>query len=131
MPGATRKKVDANQHHGGKRVHEVLDRTPLAIPLSAKTPPSLNEIVARYVGTALAQQSEDDLESWDEANDFDDVDDDLLDMSPYELTELEPEAGEPPDSLDGPEAPGLDVDPEPPPKAEDEQESPPEAPDKP
>lgn len=82
------------EHWGGSPDPEELDETPVEMPLGACQPTPLNELIARMVQQAVQQESEDEFETFDEANDFDDVDPDALDMSPYELTELRPESAE-------------------------------------
>lgn len=78
-------------HWGGTPDPEDLDDTPVEMPISACRPTPLNELIARAVQQAFESEGNDQVESWDEANDFEEEDPDALDMSPYELTELHPE----------------------------------------
>lgn len=114
-------------HWGGNADPEPNSGVPIEMPLNACRPTPLNELIARFVRTELAQQTENEVESWDEANDFEDEDGDglLLNLSPYELKDLESdpgsydlEASEPPS-----EAP---EEPIPPPKEPDPPEAAPE-----
>lgn len=80
-------------HFGGSRPEpEKLDPTPIALPVGYGLPESLEDKIARYVHQAMAIQRGEEPESWEEANDFDfEADDDLLDLSPYELPEMSEE----------------------------------------
>lgn len=80
---------------------EPLDRTPIAIPLSCKTPTPLHELIARMVREHVQAETGDEPETWEEANDFDiDAEAELLDFSPYTLVDETPES-----PLEAPEAP--------------------------
>lgn len=117
-------------HHGNSGDFEVLDPTPMEMPVGCSVPTPLNELVARFVATELAKQTDTEPESYEEANDFeDDGDDLLLDMSPYELQDLTPEDDEAP--LEAQEPPGIPPHTPPPVQGEEQQESPPEAPETP
>lgn len=65
--------------------HEILDPTPMAIPIGFKRPETLAEQIKRMVRSErLAQEAEaQGYETWEEADDFD-VDDDFDPSSPYE-----------------------------------------------
>lgn len=67
--------------------YEDPDPTPVAIPISFRRPPSIEEMIQKYVRTELsiraAQQHQ--AETFEEADDFD-VDDDPELRSPYEIT---------------------------------------------
>lgn len=65
--------------------HEILDATPIAIPLGMKRPESIQEMVARLVRQERfrAALGKDDYESFEEADDFD-VDDDYDPTTPFE-----------------------------------------------
>jgi hypothetical protein len=75
-----------------------LDTTPVEMPIGFSAPTPLADMIARMVREAVAKEEGDEFESMDEANDFelDDIDDELLDFSPYELHDLEPEFEDPP-----------------------------------
>lgn len=80
------------KHWATKRGAEVLDPTPLEIPLGAGQPPSIQEMIAKYVHETLKKEENLEPESWEEANDFEEEDPDTLVMSSrYELKELEPD----------------------------------------
>lgn len=66
--------------------HEVLDDTPVAMPVGFKRPQSMTDMIRQYVRTELSKQaSEQGNETWEEADDFD-VGDDYDPKSPWELT---------------------------------------------
>lgn len=96
-------------HWGGSPDPEDLDPTPVEMPLGACRPTPLAELIARAVHQELQNREEEGVESWDEANDFEyEGDEELLDMSPYELKELEAfqegfEVHEPPSEPEQPE----------------------------
>jgi hypothetical protein len=70
---------------------------PIEMPLGACTPTPLQDIIARMVREAVEIQTGDDHESWDEANDFEmPTDEDQIDFSPYELTDMTEQEYEPP-----------------------------------
>lgn len=67
-----------------ERGREVLDSTPVAIPVGFKRPESLAETIRRLVRSQVSSYaSEHGLESFEEANDFD-VDGDVPIKTPYE-----------------------------------------------
>lgn len=72
-----------------------LDTTPIEMPLGACRPTPLQDIVARMVREAVAIEKGEEFESWEENNDFEEEDPDVLDLSPYELQELPDEAVDP------------------------------------
>lgn len=82
---------DPLAHWGGISDPEILDTTPVEIPLGCSVPTPLSELIARAVHAELDRKEAEGLESWDEANDFEEEDPEALDMSAYELTEMEPE----------------------------------------
>jgi len=66
---------------------EILDQTPVARTVGFERPPSMQELIQRYVRTELSRQaSQAGEESFEEADDFD-VDDDPELKSPYEVDE--------------------------------------------
>ena len=92
------------EHWGGEPDPEELDKTPVEMPFSAAKPTPINEIVARLVAAHLEHETGQSLETFEEADDFEPEDEDHLDMSPYELSELQAEAEhDPQPPLDGPE----------------------------
>lgn len=83
----------APSHWGGQPTRETPDPTPAEMPVGACKPDTLEEIVARMLHAQKMQDAAEGHESWDEANDFEDEDPDvLLDFSPYELQEMVPES---------------------------------------
>ena len=73
---------------------EELDQEPVAMPAGYGRPKTLQEMLGTMIRAAVADQAAgEELESWDEANDFEpDIEEDfLLDMSPYTLNELQEE----------------------------------------
>lgn len=84
---------------------EVLDPTPIEVPLSFRRPLTMQEEIQRMVRQELSRAAESSgFESFEESDDFDvEDDDDLVFMSPYEIREMAHDG--PPESLDG--VPGL------------------------
>lgn len=72
---------------------EVGDPTPVEVPLNFRPPPTIQEQIKRFVRTELSRQAaEKGHETFDEANDFgQDEEDDVLPRSAHEFTELEEE----------------------------------------
>jgi len=66
--------------------HEILSDKPMAIPVGFRRPPTLAEQVARLVRTERFKESleHEDLETFEEADDFDIPDDPLDPTTPYE-----------------------------------------------
>lgn len=79
----------------GRPDPEELDPTPLEMPLGACTPPPLSHMIATMVRQAIETEKGDEMETYDEANDFTEDDPDTLAMSQYELTAMEDEGGNP------------------------------------
>ena len=72
---------------------ELLDQTPIAVPLGMKTPEPLADMIKRIVGqTIYDRDTGEEFESFDEADDFD-CDDDFDPTSPWEEV-FEPQTGE-------------------------------------
>lgn len=70
---------------------EVLDSTPVEVPLHWKRPPSLRDQIKQYVRSELSSQaSEEGFDSFEEADDFE-VDEDPDPLSAYELKEAQEE----------------------------------------
>lgn len=72
---------------------EQMDTTPMEIPIGAGVPRSLRDIMLSYMGEAVAKANGtwNEQESWEESQDFEEEDPDMLDLSPYELIELDEE----------------------------------------
>ncbi|AXL15460.1 hypothetical protein [Microviridae sp.] len=73
---------------GRKTEPKKLDPTPMELPAGYATPRPLAEVIAGMVRQAVEAEKGEEFETPEEADDFDMDDDDLLDMSPYELNEL-------------------------------------------
>ena len=102
-------------HHGGPSREPELDPTPMEIPLGAKQPMSLNEMIARFITEKVEEVSQGEYDSPEDDMDYEEDDDDLLlDMSPYTLQELTEE--EPPPPVEQEAQP-----PEDPPRTEEDQ----------
>jgi hypothetical protein len=67
------------------------DPTPIELPAGYMHPTPLPELIARMVKEAIEEEKGESYETIEDADDFDVDDDDLLDLSPYELTELHDE----------------------------------------
>jgi len=71
--------------HLDERGHEVLDPTPMEIPLGFKRPPTLQEQIRQLIRTEMSQNAKGKgMETFEEADDFE-VGDDFDPSSPYEL----------------------------------------------
>lgn len=73
---------------------QIPDPTPLEVPLNLRRPLSIQDEIRRFVRIELSRKAEElGTESFEESDDFD-IDDDEGDFaSPYELTEMQEEAG--------------------------------------
>lgn len=69
---------------------EIIDDTPIEVPLKIQKPPSIQEMVKMYI--RMDELSQDalrqELETFEEADDFD-VDDDDMPLSGYEMQEMQ------------------------------------------
>ena len=74
--------------HGHSTVDD-LDRTPVAIPLGAGEPASMEDMIARMVRQAMQIEKAEEFETIEEAGDFEEEDPDTLDMSKYEFSEIQ------------------------------------------
>lgn len=68
-----------------------LDCTPIELPLNARRPRSLQDYIATMVQHAVMAERGEEMESWEESDDFEEEDPDTLDFSRYELAELQEE----------------------------------------
>lgn len=66
-----------------------MDTTPVEMPLGFTTPTPLQDLIARMVREAVQMETDEEFESPEDADDFDMDDDGLLDLSPYELHEMQ------------------------------------------
>lgn len=78
-------------HWGGTPDVEVLDDTPIAMPLGSCRPTPLNELIAHFVRREIESERGEEYETFEESEDFEDENDELLDLSAYELAVLKPE----------------------------------------
>lgn len=66
--------------------HEVLDPTPIAIPVGFKLPESMTDMVRRFVRHELSRQADEKgFETFEESDDFDIEDDPPLPETKWEL----------------------------------------------
>lgn len=70
---------------------EVLDPNPVAVPVGFRKPPSLHEMIAKYVRAASEDAKNRDMDTFEEADDFE-VGDDYDPQSPWEM-EFDPLLG--------------------------------------
>lgn len=69
---------------------EVLDPTPVEVPTAFQGSPSLKELVEQYVQGAMSQQAaQQGLGTFEEEDDFEEENPDLLDLSGYEVFDQE------------------------------------------
>ncbi len=69
---------------------ETHDDTPVEIPVSMTKPESMEEMMARLIAERIASTATaQGFDTWEEDEDFEDEDPDLLDFTPYELNELQ------------------------------------------
>lgn len=83
LSGARRDKIN-----GRVSAPETLDPTPVEIPLEMQGPPSMRELVQEMVEGAMSKKAADDgYGTFEEEDDFEAEDENLLDLSGYEVTE--------------------------------------------
>lgn len=88
------------------RGHEILDNTPIEIPLGWRKPESLTEQMRRLIRTEMSIRAQDQgFETFEEADDFDVDEDDPLPQSEWEMT-YEPEGNDPELGASGSNDPG-------------------------
>lgn len=86
----------------GNHAPQKLDTTPIEMPLSAMRPTPIQDIIARMVQNAIQIEKGDEYETQEEANDFEEEDTDLLDLSPYTLKAIEDEPIQAPEPKEEP-----------------------------
>ena len=64
-----------------------LDTTPVEMPLGSVRPTPLHELIARMVRDTIVQETQEDFDTFEDADDFEEEDPDTLDFSAYELTQ--------------------------------------------
>ena len=84
------------------------------MPLGYCRPTPLQDIIAKMVRQAVSDENHEEFESEKDANDFEPEDEELLDMSPYTLSNLQEE--EPISEPSQPEPENVAPEPEPEPK---------------
>ena len=92
---------------------ENLDTTPVAMPAGYCRPTPIQEILARMVKEAIEVERGEEFETEEEADDFEEEDPAVLDMSPYTFENIQDDyipdhflASEPPtETAEPPEAP--------------------------
>lgn len=71
---------------------EIVDPTPMEIPIQFQGPPTQNEIIQQMVRQEVSHwATEQNLGTFEEEDDFEDSDPETLDMTQYELTEYQME----------------------------------------
>jgi hypothetical protein len=69
---------------------ETLDPTPVEMPADMEVPRTLEEIVGTMLAQEMARVTDDaGFDSWEESQDFDDDDPDLLDFTRFEMSDLD------------------------------------------
>lgn len=68
-----------------------MDTTPIEMPIGASRPRSLEDYIATMVRNAVMAEKQEEFETWEESDDFEEEDPDILDLSRYELQELQEE----------------------------------------
>lgn len=75
-----------------ERGQEIPDDTPVEIPAGMARPESLAEQMARLIAKEVADQAQaQGFDTWEEDEDFEDDDPNLLNFTDYEFTELQEE----------------------------------------
>lgn len=77
---------------------EIPDPVPVALPVGAERPPTIQEMLKLYLANDRVQQelADEDFETFEEADDFEPDEEDMLYMSGFEVHEYEMEDDEPP-----------------------------------
>ncbi len=87
----------------GKYEEEDLSTTPVEMPIGYMRPTPLQDLIAKMVRAAVINEEKEEFETEEESDDFEEENPELLDMSPYTLTNLqeeEPISQEDPDPPD-------------------------------
>jgi hypothetical protein len=79
--------------HGGHEPPE-MDDTPIEMPLGYRVPTPLSEFIARSVRLAIENEKGQEFDSLEDADDFEEEDPETLDLSRYELDELQHETAD-------------------------------------
>lgn len=83
---------------------DVMDKTPVAMPIGWDKPDPLHEQIARLVREAVQAETGEEVGDFDEEDDFVEEDEDLLDFSAYEFPEIQEDYLEPPPEVALPQA---------------------------
>lgn len=75
-------------HWGGDPQPEKNSGIPVEMPTSCRRPDSLESMIAKYVHAHVQRESKEELETWEDADDFDEQDPDTLEMTKYEFTDM-------------------------------------------
>ena len=71
------------------KLREHPDPIPIALPVGMQSPPTMRELVQEYVAGAMSTYAaEQKLGTFEEEDDFEDVDDEMPPMSQFEVTEF-------------------------------------------
>ncbi len=85
LTGARRDRI-----HARASLPEVPDPIPLELPVGYEQPPSMQELVQQYVRETLSDDAAaSDMGTFEEEDDFEVDDENLLDLSGYEVHEFE------------------------------------------
>ena len=85
------KKTTAPKHWSVNYGPEKLDPTPVEMPVGFHQPKPLAEMMREFLKAELADRDQEELETFEEANDFADESDELMDMSAYQFTDMDEE----------------------------------------
>lgn len=97
MPKETNKQT--NRWVASSRPFPDPDQTPVEIPADYRKVETMEQIIGRVMAQRLSELTQEkDFDSWEESQDFEDVDPDLLDMTAYEFDELDGEVIVDPDA---------------------------------
>jgi len=77
---------------------EVLDDTPIEMPLNARMPRPLQDLIASMIRQEIETQGSEEFETIEEADDFEEDDPDTLDLSRYEFEDMKEEYWDPKES---------------------------------
>ncbi len=70
---------------------EIVDQTPVEMPLGYRTPEPLQSLIQRLVRVESANAQREGKETFEEADDFETGEDEPMMTSPYEMTQMQEE----------------------------------------
>lgn len=74
---------------------QIADPRPVEVPVDFRRPLNIHDEIRRFIRQEISRKAQDnDLETFEESDDFDVEDEDELPLSGYEVQELVPEAGD-------------------------------------